>query len=248
MATAERRPDGASQSEPPMTMGAWCETHDLIGALLPFDCRATDTFAEFEALAAALNELRETQATFRLGDLETPDGHRSVKYRPTGRGIVSTQLHLLGAWEYRETSTGQRWLNPSYIHGHPWQTSQCSAEEREQILRHAARLGLLTREDVAPRLGMTKKGVMKVISRNDIPWQELRGEGVRRLARTVLTVRAWSDRSLPQVAEPLPAPVGSIKSYVQRYARDDGWTPPEDPSQYRKFRHGQGKEATADAE
>jgi len=246
MATTERRLDTSAGAptddagEPLETMAAWCDHHDLIHALLPFECRQTDTFAEFESLAAALDDLRETQATFALGGLETPDGHRAVQYRPTGAGIVTTQLHLLGAWEYLETSSGQRWINPGYVHDHPWQSSQCSPAEREAILREAARLGGLSRADVAPRFGVTKKGVMKIIRRNDIPWQEWRGDGVRRLARTLLTVRAWSDRSLPAIAAPLPCPTGTVKSWVQRYARDEEFTPPPDPSRYHGFQNGGG--------
>lgn len=248
MATTEYRPDSSAGAptdgtgEPLETMAAWCEHHGLIAALLPFESRRTDTFAEFEALATALSELPETQATFSLGELETSDG-RAVQSRPTGAGVVRTQLHLLGAWEFLETSTGQRWLNPTYIHEHPWQVSQCTPDEREAILRHAAGLGALTRADVAPRFGITKKGVQKFIRRYDIPWQEWRETGLRRLARTLLTVRAWTDRSLPAVADPLPSPNGTVKSWVQRYGRADGWTPPADPSQYHGFQNGTGGEA-----
>jgi len=254
MATTERRldtsPDAPTDDagEPLETMTAWCSHHDLIHALLPFECRRTDSFAEFETLAAALDELPATAATFRLGDLETPEGERPVKYRPTGSGVVTTQLHLLGAWEFAETSCGWRWINPNYIHDHPWQSSQCDADEREAILRHAARLGAVTRADVAPRFGVTKKGVEKWIRRHDIPWKEWRATGLRRLTRTLLTVRAWSDRSLPAVADPLPSPNGTVKSWVQRYARDEAWSPPADPSQYHGFQNGGGVDCESETQ
>ena len=242
MATTEYRldTDDAAAAAPLETMAAWCDPHELIPGLLPFNCRRSDTFAEFETLAEALEDLPETQATFTLSELETPEGHRAVKYRPTGAGVVKTQLHLLGAWEYTKTSTGQRWINPNYVHDHPWQVSQCDDAERESILRHAARLGAVTREDVAPRFGMGKKGVQKHIYRHDLPWREWRDAGLRRLARTLLTVRAWTDRSLADIAAPFSSPDGTVRCWVHRHGRADGFTPPEDPSGHHAFQAGDG--------
>ena len=218
----------------PATVAAWCDHHDLIGALLPFDARRTDTVAEFEALDAALQALPETAATFQLGDLETPDGARPVRYRPTGAGVVDTHLHLLGAWPYRETACGQRWLNPHYIHGHPWETPQGDVETRTAVVRDAARLGALRIQDVAPRFGITPTALDSWIDYHDLPWGAWRQDGRRRLATTLRTAAAWTDRDLWGLCTHFPVPADTVETWVHREV-PDGWTPPEDPSQYKWF-------------
>jgi len=251
MATTERRLDAADSEphaptgdagEPLRTMAAWCDHHGLIHALLPFECRPADTFAEFEALAAALDDLRETQATFALGNLETPDGYRAVEYRPTGAGIVTTQLHLLGAWEFIETSTGQRWINPHYIHGHPWQSSQCDAATRRQIITDAGRLGAIRAQDLAPRFGISQGTFYDCVRRLDLDWGALRNEGRRRLARTLVTVRAWSDRCIRDLVEPFRIADDTLARWT-RSRVDDAWTPPADPSRYHGFQKVGGADA-----
>lgn len=248
MATTERRldtnPDTPTDDvgEPLETMAAWCDHHDLIHALLPFECRRTDTFAEFEALAEALRELPETAATFRLGDLKTPDGHRAVKYRPTGAGVVSTQLHLLGAWEYEETACGQRWINPHYIHDHPWQSSQCDAATRRRIITDAARLGAIRAQDLVPRFGISQGTFYDCVRRLDLDWGALRNEGRRRLARTLVTVSAWSDRCIQDLVEPFRIADDTLARWT-RSRVDDAWTPPADPSPSHRFQ----KRGDADA-
>jgi len=187
-------------------------------ALLPFDCRATDSFEQFCAIAAAIDDLRPTIATFRLTDLEPPgDAFARIEQRPTGAGVVPTQLHMLGAWEYRDTSSGQRWTNPRYCHDHPWQTSQCSPAERREILRDAASLGVLDRRDVAPRFGITAGSLRQWISRKDVAWEARRYQGRQRLARTVYTIYKWTDRTEQGVIAPFPVPDGTLRAWVQKF-------------------------------
>lgn len=222
----------------PTSMAEWCERHGVIGALLPFDCRATDSFEQFCAIAAAIDDLRPTIATFRLTDLEPPgDAFARIEQRPTGAGVVPTQLHMLGAWEYRDTAAGQRWTNPRYCHDHPWQTPQCSDAERREILRDAASLGVLDRRDVAPRFGITAGSLRQWISRKDVAWEARRYQGRQRLARTVYTIYKWTDRTEQGVIAPFPVPDGTLKAWIQKFVREDEtWSVPADPSNGRHFR------------
>jgi hypothetical protein len=207
------------------SVGEWCAHHGLIGALLPFEYRQTESFGQFEHLAEELAQLPKTQATFKISELL---GDSTVQRAFASNEVVTTHLRLLGAWPYTETSTGTRWINPNYCHDHPFHESQCTADERAAICQEAARLGALRVPDVAPRFGIKPESLRRWINRHEFPWSEYRRAGVRRLGRTLLTVREWTDRSERDVAAPFPLTSKTVESYIQTIRHE--FEPPADPT------------------
>ncbi|MFA1612086.1 hypothetical protein [Halobellus rubicundus] len=235
MATAET----AAQSERPESVGEWCDHHGLIGALLPFGYRRTETFDQFRTLAAEVKVLPKYQATFKLSDLLDDD---DITRPFASSTVVTTQLKHLGAWPYRQTSSGMRWINPNYVHDHPWETAQCSTDKRTDILREAASYGVLTVSDVAPRFGLTTESLRRFLTRQEFDWSRYRCEGIRRLARTLATVHAWRDWSERELAAPFRRKTPTVRSWIHTYARTADWTPPADPSYRSDFQQGESRQ------
>lgn len=229
---ATLNPDESPGSlEGPFSVPRWCARHDLIGALLPFRSRRRDTFAEFEQLARRLDKLPDTAATFTLDSITDEDDDEDeddLIYRPSGAGIVESQLHLLGAWEGDIRRSRRRWINPSYIHDHPWQQPQCSHTDRVRILRHAAYLGRELQE-VTPRFGIEPSTLWGFVSRNDIPYSRWVHRGRIRLAKTIDTIAEWRGCDRIEVIAPFQESQRCIEARLSEHV-DEGWSPPPRPS------------------
>jgi hypothetical protein len=210
----------------------WCHHYGVERALVPFSYRRRNVIDEFEALANAIDQLPRTAATFTMADLDSLSDREHFP-RPRGAGLVETHLNLLGAWLYARRSASQRWLNPRYIHEHPFRESRFDESQRLQLCRRAARLGVLRVEDVAPAVGMQRSGLQKWLEDRSIPWVQWRRRGRMRIARTLQLIREWTDRPMAHVARLFrTVPAQTIRRWPSRYDVLEEWSVPERPGKH----------------
>jgi len=227
--TAVRGQKDPNEAPRPESTIQWCRYHGVERALVPFSYRRRDTLEEFAAIADAIAQLPRTAATFTMSDLDDLSDHDPFP-RPRGAGLVERYLNLLGAWVYGTRSASRRWLNPRYIHGHPFEEGRYTERQRLQLCRRAARLGVLRVEDVAPAVGMQRSGLQKWLEDRSIPWAWWRRRGRVRIARTLQLVREWTDRTMVDVARLFSTvPAQTIVRWPSRYDIPDDWEPPERP-------------------
>jgi len=206
----------------------WCNYHGVERALVPLSYRRRDVLDEFAALSKAISQLPTTAATFTMADLDALSD-RDPFPRPRGAGLVERHLNLLGAWEYGTRSASRRWLNPRYIHGHPFEDSRYTERQRVMLLRRAARLGVLGYRHVAPAWGVSEGAIKRWIDRRPIHYGAWRDRGRRRIGRTMQLIGAWTDRSVREVARLFRTYDGGRVRQWQYEHVDDDWTPPERP-------------------
>ncbi|ELZ84437.1 hypothetical protein C453_12861 [Haloferax elongans ATCC BAA-1513] len=221
----------ATTSNGDVQLSTWCGKHRVLPHLLPFKYRKTTPIEFLDAVVEGLDELPQTAATF------TPAQMDDIDVRPAaGANIMTDMLGTLGAWKV-DRSSSARWVNPNYVHLRKLDNMIESGDRRE-IVERCASYGTLTVADVAPRFGISEMGLRRWLTRKGITWSELRQEGITRLARTIHTASAWGHSEL-RYARVLPRPEGTIRSWVQKYARDVDFEPPADPSGKQWFMGGQ---------
>lgn len=199
----------------------WASRHGLIHPLVNFETRETDVVERVAQLRESIAALRDTTASFHIRDLlDDPERARS---------LVSMWIRFLGTWPYVESSVGQRWVNPSYIHAAELETTITDDVDRVRVLRRLAGWGHFTVEAIAPQFGIGTRAVYKLLDRHDVDWMAWRRTGIRALARTLATNIAWGARRR-DVAAMVPRPDGTVRSWLYDYVEETEWEPPADPS------------------
>lgn len=201
----------------------WCNQHDLIPALTPLPHRTVDPWDVVAAVTEFLDSLPTTAATFQPNRVfKDSDARVEGRHR-----IVRAALLLVGSWPLGRVNDAMRWVNPDYPHeralapGH-W-------DDREDHVRECASIATLFNREIAPRFDLTPDSFRKFVSRANIPWGDLRSAAIGRMARTILTAAVWTDRSERQLAVVMPIPDGTVRSWLQERARNEGFTAPEEP-------------------
>lgn len=205
----------------PMTVQEFCDHYGLIREFVPFAYRKTDRVELMERTQAFLADLPKTAGSFTLTDVWEDSRIAGAWADPF--------LLAAGAWPHPGSlGATKRWVNPHYHHTDAL-AGGVDVEDRREHLRLCARLGVLTREDVARHCGISLKTLEGWLERHDIPWGEWRLDGVRRLARTLHTAVEWG-YGLQDVTEVWPKPAGTVRGWIVRHARDTDFEPPADPS------------------
>lgn len=199
-----------------MTVTEWCDRHGLIHELTPFASRTSDRIDVVRQLHESIEALPETASTFvPRKELEGDVGHG---------GWLETVVLMTGAWPHPEHD--RRWVNPNYIHLDALPPLEV---DREDHLRRCAALGVLRIEDLAPRFGVTTGSLRTWISRKDIDWRQRRTEGCRQFARTLQTAIKWGHTE-SEITGCWPRKRGTVRAQIQKFARDEGFAAPPDPS------------------
>jgi len=121
-------------------------------------------------------------------------------------------------------------VNQNYIHTRALGDVTDHLEaDRLEIVEDCAAVGVLTAADVAPRFGLTRAELTKWLNAKGVTFTELRDSGRRRFARTLFTAMEWQYSEI-EVAEPWPVSNGTVRTWIQRYAREDEFEPPADPT------------------
>jgi len=226
--TAVRGQKDPNEAPRPESTTQWCRFHGVERALVPFSYRRRNTLEEFAAIADAIAQLPRTAATFTMADLDDLSDHDPFP-RPRGAGLVERYLNLLGAWVYGTRSASRRWLNPRYIHGHPFEEGRYTERQRLMLLRRAARLGVLGYRHVAPAWGVGESAIKRWIERRHIHYGDWRDVGRRRIGRTMQLIGAWTDRSVREVARLFRTYDSSrVRQWQYEHVAGD-WEPPERP-------------------
>lgn len=198
------------------TVGEWASRHHVIPEALPFQSRATPRLEIARQLHESVTGLPKTASTFiPRNEIEADIGPGEW---------LDTLVLMTGAWPHPEHD--QRWINPDYCHLDALPTL---AVDRELHLRRCAELGVLRIADVAPRFGITTESLRTWISRKGFEWQALRMDGIRRFARTLQTAIQWGERE-QDVAGCWPRKRGTVRAQIQKFARDEEFDAPTDPT------------------
>jgi transposase len=197
----------------------WCDRHDVDRLLTPFAYR-TDPIVVGQKLAAHLDSLRETAATFHPSDAFATDENPEFQ-------MVHYLLELHGAWSLGSPSS-TKWVNPNYVHLESFERGTVTdTEERLEILDRLAGAGVVLLADVAPRFGISERSVEKVCERHGFDWRPKRRMGRRRIARTCSLAVEWG-HSTQAVADALPRPRNTVYGWMRDHGELD--RVPEDPS------------------
>lgn len=222
-ADTKRWPRSSDPDTP--TISEFCERHGLISELVPFAHREHNPWTLAHDLNAEFEELPTTAATLTTGDLL----ERITGSRGSWNGYLHTVLIAIGSWPVtNHSSRATRWANPYYPHQRALAPGGWGS--RVEHLQECARIGVYDTADIAPRLDMSEGRLRGWLSENDIPWNDWRAEGRKRLGRTIRVTNAWTDRGIKDVSDLLPKNYTRVKKWAVRYAREDGWAAPEDPS------------------
>ena len=205
----------------------WVDYHDLLAALLPFGYRDADPIDQFVRLSEGVADLPNTAATFKTSDIL---GEKEAFDRGFAASThVETMFRILGAFKHSETSTGWRWSNPNYIHGSVHREPWGSTAERVAFAREVAALGTVEWMDVARRFGVEKQTLTYHFDKAGFDWPSARDKGKARLARTVETAYAWTDREYREITDPLPISYSAFNHWRRDLVADD-FEPPADPT------------------
>jgi len=215
--------------------------HGLIRALVPFGFQVTDPVDMLTGVSAVIEDLPETSATFGVGDVDEKCS------QSTNYPFQTTIFRLAGAFQTDVGGEGRRqaWANPNYLH----KKSIGNITDRDARIRYCrtvGRLGAVSGADVAPRFGLTHGSFGTWCNRHGVPWQSWRNDGIVRLARTLLLVTRWTDHSENELADALPLPNGTVRSFIQRFGRESEWTVPDDPTGEIWFRNSNVAEASTE--
>lgn len=226
-----------------VSLQQWATEVGVIPALIPFEYRDYDPVAFVAEFRDAISDVPATKATFSTPEIRDATGNKDRVVNPSFEQLV----RLARSWQYSDgshyvvsdtTTATTRWVNPEYVHVVDLEPSITDPEYRIEELRRAARLGILSTSDLAPRFGVrTCKGVQKFCARHDIPWREWRTWGRRQIARTCRLVSEWSAYSVADLADILDCATRTLQDWVyNRYAAD--FEPPADPSNETWFNPG----------
>lgn len=207
------------------TVAEFCEQHDLIDEFVPFEHRAYDPWELARAFDAEFEALPKTAATLTANILfERVAGTRDVW---TNR--IRTPLYLIGSWPLDDPDGRPgRWVNPYYPHERA--LAPVDVESRMSHLETCAKLGAFRVEDLTPRFGVGIRSLERYTSNREFHYGEARRQGKRRLARTAITAKEWTGRSLRALARPLAVHYNTLRTWTYRFCRDADWEVPDDPS------------------
>jgi hypothetical protein len=210
-----------------MSVSEWFADEGLIPALVPMAYREGDPIEQLTRLSDEIDALPDTAATFTVNTILDDDERFTRTFAASAH--ITTLFRLCGAFRVDDTSTGYRWCNPDYVHGSPFRDPRGSLSERIHFARQVAPLGRVTVGDVARRFGTTEDTISRQFQQAGFEWTRRRAAGLARLARTVETIVAWTDRTYADVCSVL-----GIEPQTHRYHRNDklaaDWSPPADPT------------------
>lgn len=205
----------------------WAEAYGLIPRLVTIDQRLRDPIEMLQAFRAGIESRPKTAATIRLPAIE--------EYLPAPVETIPNVrpfMDILGAWEYdaTENSLGRRWVNPNYVHRKSIEPNVTDPDERRAILERLASIGVIKLPDIAPQFGVEHGTIRQWAANHEIGWEEMRLEGVKRMARTCYTISTWGDWSHRELAPVLGVARGTLSRWIHNYAKGTSFEVPEDPS------------------
>lgn len=203
------------------SLDAWASHYDVIGELLPLECRVHDPIETLQTIKEDFESFPETKATYKTTEI-TPD------YEAITGHDTFTLLNYLGSWRLVDRKRGIMWANPNYHSPHEIVTPNLSEIERVDLIRRAASIGILSMADISDWFAMTKQTLYKWLRKRGIQWGEWRNWGKARFARTAKMIREWGHHSLADIARAVDVPRTTIVGWVQSKA--DEFAVPDDPS------------------
>lgn len=204
-----------------VTISQWEDEHDVFAWLLPLRHR------EFNALEIALtvaDKIASYEKTVKTFTRQTM-GIGKVAYDIALPILRVHNVTPVGASEKRA-----RYLNPNYLH-YTHTIGQIGRKESKlEFYNKYAPLGTASRSWLASHLGLSPSELTAFIEREagHSPQHDITG-GKRRLARTVVTVKKWTNRAFSQLAHAIGVPRSTLYGWRKKWVIDSEWIPPERP-------------------
>lgn len=201
----------------------YCEFHGLHYALIPDSGRKIDEWETLAKLDGLFNDLPKTCQSVRYTSLtEGHDLSRQIN------ALVTEYLFMVGSFKLPVNSTGT-YANPHYCHSHELTEK---ARPLEHHVEKAISLPTVSQAELADRFGMSPQALSNWCARNDYALRDEWHEGKKRIGRSILASAGWDDYDIRELCRIVPnTPWETVKDWAHKYAKEDGWTVPEEPTE-----------------
>jgi transposase-like protein len=204
-----------------VTLEQWAAEHDVFGWLLPLRHRNHNPIKVALSVADQLAAYPDTAKTFTRKTMDVGD---------PAKDIALPILRLHHATPLEVTNRRMRYLNPSYTHYTHEIDVIDTQEDRLSFYNKYAPLGTVTRSWLATHFGISTTELTQFIERQTgrTPKEDIT-TGKRRLARTIATIRAWTDRTLSDLAHAIGTPQSTLYDWRKQWIDGSEWKPPQRP-------------------
>jgi len=207
----------------------WCDHHDVLMCLMPFDYRSFDPLEAAKRINSHIESLHNLSQTFMSKDVGVSN--------LAGAEILNPLFRLYSVTQMDQTSKGLRYYNPKYEHYDACITEIRDMEKRQQFYEQFRHNPFLGGDWYGKHWGITHKTALNTISDFGYSLREDRLTARKRLGRTLHTINQWrDDYNQKALVELMPANYNTVRDYIKRFAINAEWKPPERPSGKSWFR------------
>lgn len=216
------KPTTVSWGDLPFSRSAWADEHDVIHEFLPFAGATINAFEKAREIIAHLADRPVTTREITYRSITAATGLRSQGGSLPER--IVTAACLRSGWVPFDHSSSQRthYLNPDYCHldgGLDDTDAVTDTEARIQLIQQATRLG--RQGDVlAPVFGYSATSSLRMFVTRHHPTtlERLRKAGHRYLARTALTIHAWGEHDIDDIAAVFGVAEPTLRNWVRNHS------------------------------
>lgn len=146
---------------------------------------------------------------------------------------VEASLWACGSFPVKSGQKSTLWANPQYAHP---QSSIRRRDAREFHIEKAIEYPTVKAETLAERFGISPSGFGSYLYRNDVDFRERRQREKQRVGRSMRCTAKWTDYGIMQLAELMPVPTETAKTWAVENAVADGWYAPDPPEGAKWYR------------
>jgi len=198
----------------------WGDYHDVYEWMLPTSNRKQDPLNVMGIVADYLSDTRDTQETMTKGQIGIVKKGQSVTHRV---------MRLFRITEFDTETRPFRYRVPDYPY-YDQRTMPVEGDDRAEWWDKWRYIPTIDADFVAHHWGVNKNAATAWVDRNyDTPVKQQWHENRRRFARTLHTIRVWTDYEVKEIATMLGVHPTEAWSAIEEFVHDDEWKPPQRP-------------------
>jgi len=198
----------------------WGDYHDVYEWMLPTSNRKQNPLNTMQSVADHLDNTPDTQETVTKKEMDIQKKGQSVTHRV---------MRLFNITEFDTETKPYRYRVPDYPY-YEERTIAVDRSDRAEWWDKWRHIPTIDADWVAHHWGVNKNAATAWVDRNyDTPVKQQWHENRRRFARTLHTIRVWTDRDVNEITDMLGLHPSGPRSAIKEFVHDTRWKPPQRP-------------------